>query len=280
MKVKAFGKTGATVSVIGQGTWNVAESGAQLEAAKAALKRGIELGMTHIDTAEMYGAGNVERVVAAALKGVPRERYFLVSKALPSHATFDGIARACEASLKRLDASYLDCYLLHWPSEVALQETMRGLEALVERGLCRSVGVSNFDSGDMLEAQSYLRNVPLACNQVLYHLRERGIEHQLIETAAENEIAVVAYTPFGRGRMPSAQQAVLERIAQRHGVGAHAIALAFLTRHDNVFAIPKASSAAHQEQNAAAGDLKLSDQDVAAIEDAFPIGPRGPLATI
>lgn len=280
MRSGQFGTTGLTFPVIGQGTWNLPESGAAVEEAAQALRRGLDLGMTHIDTAEMYGGGNVERIVGAALHGVARDRYELVSKVLPSHARYDDVLRACEASLTRLRVSYLDCFLLHWPSEEPLRETMRALETLVERGLARSIGVSNFDLDDMLEAQSYLRNVPLACNQVLYNLRERGIEHRLLPAAREREIAIVAYTPFGRGRMPSSGRAVLERIAQAHRASAHAVQLAFLTRSTGVFAIPKAASTAHVEENAAAGDLVLRDDEIRAIDAAFPIGDDGPLATL
>ena len=186
-------------------------------------------------------------------------------------------------SLRRLGVEYVDLYLLHWPSDHPLEETMRALEALVTAGKVRYAGVSNFDAQAMLEAAGYLRDVPLACNQVLYHLRERGAEHGVIPAAKERGIAIVAYTPFGRGRFPrdeSRPGGVLATVAAKHGATARQTILAFLTREPNVFTIPKAASVAHVEENAAAGDLVLDDEDVAAIDAAFPLGAAGPLATL
>ena len=282
MKRKTFGSTGAVLPVIGQGTWDFPERGARLEDAKLALLRGIELGMTHIDTAEMYGAGRVEEIMGQTIASVAREELFITTKVLPGNASFDGIIEAADRSLARLKLEYVDLYLLHWPSEHPLQETMRALETLVEKGKTRFVGVSNFDAGEMLEAASYLREVPLACNQVLYHLHERGPEHELIPAAAARGIAIVGYTPFGRGRFPSAPHEVetLERTARKHGATPRQVILAFLTRAENVFAIPKAARATHVEENARAGDLVLDAQDVAAMDAAFPLGKRGPLATL
>jgi diketogulonate reductase-like aldo/keto reductase len=179
--------------------------------------------------------------------------------------------------------AYLDLYLLHWPSEHPLEETMRALEALVEQGKTRFIGVSNFDAGEMLEAQSYLRNVPLACNQVLYHLHERGIEHALIPQARQRNVAIVAYTPFGRGHFPRVESkagGVLAQVGAKHGVTPRQVILAFLTREANVFSIPKASRIAHVEENAAAGDIVLDAADCSAIDAAFPRGHAGPLATL
>ncbi len=283
MKSKPFAKTGVEVAVIGQGTWDVPESGAALAEAKHAIRRGIELGMTHLDTAEMYGAGRVEELLGEAIAGLPREALFVTSKVLPSNATYEGTIAACERGLRRMKIEYFDLYLLHWPSPHSLEETMRALEALIRAGKTRFVGVSNFDVEEMLEARGYLREVPLSCNQVLYHLRERGAERGLIPTAASHGIAVVAYTPFGRGRFPRAESkegGTLARIAQKHGATPRQVILAYLTREANVFTIPKASTTAHVEQNAAAGDLLLDAADVAAIDAAFPIGAEGPLATL
>jgi diketogulonate reductase-like aldo/keto reductase len=283
MKTKPFGRSGVDVATIGQGTWDVPESGARWSEAKQALRRGIELGMTHLDTAEMYGAGRVEELLGEAIAGIARERLFVTSKVLPSNAGFDATIAACERSLRRLRLDHLDLYLLHWPSNHPLEETMRALETLVERGKTRFVGVSNFEAEAMLEAASYLRNVPLACNQVLYHFRERGVEHRVIPQARDRGIAVVAYTPFGRGEFPRGQSkpgGVLERIAATHGATPRQVILAFLTRESNVFTIPKASRVAHVEENAGAGDLTLDAADIAAIDAAFPRGDDGPLASL
>ena len=283
MQTKQFGRTGVELPVIGQGTWDVPESGARLAQAKTALLRGIELGMTHIDTAEMYGSGRVEEIVGETISGVAREKLFLTTKVLPGNATYKGTLAAAERSLRRLGTDYADLYLLHWPSEHPLDDTMRALEALVTQGKARFIGVSNFDTGDMLAAAGYLREVPLTCNQVLYHLLERGPEHDLIPQAAERGIAIVAYTPFGRGRFPHEQSGpggVLDSVARKYGATPRQVILAFLTREPNVFTIPKAASVAHVEENAGAGDLALDADDVAAIDAAFPVGKPRPLATL
>lgn len=282
MKSKAFGPTGLELPVIGQGTWDMPESGARKAEAIAALRRGIELGMTHLDTAEMYGAGAVERLLGEAIAGIARERLFITSKVLPSNASYDGTIAACDRSLKRMKLDYFDLYLLHWPSSEPLEETMRALADLVRSGKTRFVGVSNFDVDEMLDARDLLGEVPLACNQVLYHLRERGIEHRLLPAAREAGIAIVAYTPFGRGAIPrnGTPMQTLQRIAQKHGATDRQVMLAFLTRDPDVFTIPKAATIAHVEQNAAAADLVLDTEDIAAIDAAFPAGRPGPLATL
>jgi diketogulonate reductase-like aldo/keto reductase len=282
MKQKSFGATGVELPAIGQGTWNMPQSGAGRKEAVRALRRGIELGMTHLDTAEMYGAGAVEELLGEAIRGTARERLFIASKVLPENATYAGTLEAARRSVARLRCDYLDLYLLHWPGSHPLEETMRGLEELVEQGTVRFAGVSNFDTDEMLEAASYLRNVPLACNQVLYHLNERGIEHRLIEAARERNIAIVAYTPFGRGaflRKPSQLQA-LAAIAKKHGATPRQVALAFLTREPNLFAIPKAASLAHVQENAEAASITLDGEDLATIDRAFARGRAGPLATL
>src|SRR5579862_1421012 len=283
MITKPFGPAGVDVAVIGQGTWDIPESGDRLTEAKQAIRRGVELGMTHLDTAEMYGSGRVEELLGDAIAGIPRERIFVTSKVLPSNALYDATLKACEKSLRRMRLEYFALYLLHWPSAHPLEETMRALETLVEQGKTRFIGVSNFDLGEMNEAASYLRSVPLSCNQVLYHLRERGIEHALVEAARNRGIAIVAYTPFGRGGFPRASSeggAALEAIANKHAATPRQVILAFLTRHPNAFTIPKAASVAHVEENARAGELVLDAADVAAIDTAFPLGVKGPLATL
>jgi diketogulonate reductase-like aldo/keto reductase len=282
MKHKPFGTTGVDLPAIGQGTWNMPESGSARREARRAIERGIELGMTHLDTAEMYGAGAVEEFLGEAIRGIPRQKLFIATKVLPSNASYQGTLDAGQRSLERLRCDYLDLYLLHWPGSYPLEETMQALEALVERGTTRFIGVSNFETDSMLEAASHLRAVPLACNQVLYHLGERGIEHELIPAARQRGIAIVAYTPFGRGGFLRAAKGrgVLERVARKHGATSRQVALAFLTREQNVFAIPKAAQVAHVEENAAAGSLTLDAGDVVAIDEAFPRGRAGPLATL
>lgn len=282
VRSRAFGPTGVEVCTIGQGTWNFPESGAQRSQAITALRRGIELGMTHIDTAEMYGNGGVETVLGDALASMPRERLFITSKVLPANASYAGTIAACAASLRRMRLEYLDCYLLHWPGEHPLEETMRALENLVQSGKARAIGVSNFDLPELLEARSYLRSVPLSCNQVLYHLRERGIERRLLPYCERESIAITGYTPFGRGRFPreSALDGTIATIARKRAATPRQVILAFLTRSPVMFAIPKASTLDHTVENAGAGDVVLDAAEIAAIDAAFPIGDDGPLASL
>jgi diketogulonate reductase-like aldo/keto reductase len=269
---RPFGSTGREVAIIGQGTWYIDE--ADREAAIAALRRALDLGMTHIDTAEMYGSGAAEDVVGEAIAG-RRDEVFLVSKVLPQNASRKGTVAACERSLKRLKTDRLDCYLLHWRGSHPLADTVTAFERLRSDGKILSWGVSNFDVGDLDE----LREVagPPACNQVLYHLRERAIEHGVIPWCKANGVAVVAYSPFGHaGGFPgpgSPGGRVLNEIAGRHHATPRQVVLRFLTRRAPLFAIPKASSLQHVEENAAAGALHLSDAEFARIEAAFPPGP-------
>lgn len=277
-----FGPTGRAVPVVGQGTWNVPTRGARADEAKGALRRGIELGMVHVDTAEMYGDGAAERLLGDAIVGLPREQLFLVSKVLPSNAAYDGTIRACEASLKRMRVDYLDCYLLHWRGSVPLAETMRALERLVRDGKIRALGVSNFDVADLNEARAALEREPIACNQVLYHLGERTVEEHELPYCREHDIALVAYTPFGRGDWADRPGAhAVEAIARKRGATPRQMVLAFLTRDPLAFTIPKASTLAHVEENARAGDLHLDDDEIAAIDQAFPVRRRrGGLPTL
>ena len=272
MKHKKFGKAGHDVSVIGQGTWYIDQG--NRKTAVAALRRGLDLGMTHIDTAEMYG--DAELVIAEAIAG-RRDETYLVSKVLPGNTSRRGTVEACERSLKRLKTDRLDCYLLHWRGSIPLAETVEALEQLAGAGKIRSWGVSNFDADDLDELLEVTGRGKIACNQVLYHLQERAIEHAVIPWCEKHGVAVVAYSPFGHNDFPQAGSkggAVLQTIAKRHGGSARQVALAFLTRASNVFTIPKASSAEHAAENAAAGDLVLSDDDIAALDQAFPRGPK------
>ena len=282
MDFRRFGAAGVDVPRIGQGTWEFPESGARLRDAKAAIRRGIELGMTHIDTAEMYGAGRVEKIVGEAIAGIDRSRLFLTTKVLPSNASFERTIAACEHSLRRLRTDYLDLYLLHWPGSVPISETMSAFERLVKDGKVRFIGVSNFDVEEAEEARSALRHVPLVCDQVLYHLRERGVEARLLPFCKTQDVAMVAYTPFGRGRFPAASRGgkILEEIGRERGKTVRQVILNFLTRDPSVFTIPKAAQIAHVEENAGAAGWELTSDDVRRIDEVFPIADRGELATL
>src|SRR4051794_32139042 len=228
--------------------------------------------MTHIDTAEMYG--DAELVIAEAIAG-RRDDIFLVSKVLPSNASRRGTITACERSLKRLNTDRLDCYLLHWRGSYALSETVAAFEQLVDAGKIRCWGVSNFDAGDLDELLAEAGEGKIACNQVLYHLKERAIEHEVLPWCKQHGVAVVAYSPFGHDDFPSSSSKggqVLHTIAKAHKASPRQVALAFLTRDGPLFAIPKAASPAHAADNAAAGELVLGADDIAAIKNAFPLG--------
>ncbi len=270
MQKRPFGNHGAPVSVIGQGTWQM--DGRNDAGAIAALRRGLELGMTHVDTAEMYG--EAEPLVAQAMEG-RRDEVYLVSKVLPSNASRAGTIKACERSLARLKTDRLDCYLLHWRGSHPLAETFAAFEELQRAGKVLSWGVSNFDVGDLDEALAVAGAGNIACNQVLYHVGERAIEHAVIPWCEKNGVAVVAYSPFGQGDFPSPASSggrVLQEIADAHGASARQVALAFLTRRPAVFAIPKASRAEHAADNAGAGELVLTPQEIERIDKAFPRG--------
>jgi diketogulonate reductase-like aldo/keto reductase len=272
MRSKPFGRGGLDVSVIGQGTWYLDRG--DRKRAVVALRRGLELGMTHIDTAEMYG--DAEIVIAEAIEG-RRDEVFLVSKVVPSNGSRRGTITACERSLKRLKTDRLDCYLLHWRGSYPLSETVAAFDELVRAGKIRSWGVSNFDVDDLGEILDVAGEGKIACNQVLYHLRERAIEHAVIPWCERHGVAVVAYSPFGPNDFPSPQSKageVLQRIAYAHRATPRQIALAFLIREISVFAIPKAATPEHAADNAGAGELVLSQADIAALEAAFPRGPK------
>lgn len=271
---RSFGAGGPSVSSIGQGGWYI-EQGDRREAI-AALRRGLDLGLTHIDTAEMYGDGQSEAIIGEAITG-RRDGVFLVSKVLPHNASRQGVRAACERSLKHLKTDRLDCYLLHWRGPHPLAETFTTFEALKQEGKILSWGVSNFDEDDLDEALATAGAGRIACNQVLYHLRERAIEHAVIPWCERHGVAVTAYSPFGHHDFPapgSAQSKVLAEIAEAHDATPRQVALAFLTRRPTVFAIPKASSLAHVEDNAGALELTLSESDVTRIDAAFPRGRK------
>ena len=272
MEQRPFGSAPRDVPVIGQGTWYIDD--AHRPTAVAALRRGLELGMTHIDTAEMYG--DAEIVVGEAIAG-RRDEVFLVSKVLPSNASRSGTVAACERSLARLRTDRLDCFLLHWPGSHPLEETFAAFERLQDQGKILSWGVSNFDVPDLEAAWTAGGEGRIACNQVLYHLEERAIEHAVLPWCENHGVAVVAYSPFGHDSFPGPRSPggrVLEEIAASHGATARQVALRFLVRRPSTFTIPKASSPEHAGDNAGAGALRLTDAELARIDAAFPLGPR------
>ncbi len=272
METRSFGPTRRQVPVIGQGTWEIDQS--DRVSVIAALRMGLDLGMTHVDTAEMYG--DAEKLIAEAIAG-RRDEVFLVSKVLPQHASRAGTRSACEMSLARLRTDRLDCYLLHWRGRYPLEDTIAAFEDLKEEGKILSWGVSNFDRPDLEEAWRIADEGALTCNQVLYHLQERAIEHAVLPWCEKHGVAVVAYSPFGHGRFPGPNTPggrVLEAIAANRWVTPRQVALRFLVRRPSVFAIPKASSPEHAAENAEAGDLRLSEDEIALIDEAFPLEPR------
>lgn len=272
MEQRRFGSTKREVAVIGQGTWYI-DNGDRASAI-AALRQGLDLGMTHIDTAEMYGTA--EEVIAEAI-AERRDEVFLVSKVLPQNASRSGTIAACEKSLARLKTDRLDSYLLHWRGQHPLEETIAAFEQLQHEGKILSWGVSNFDVADLEEVQKIAGEGHLACNQVLYHLSERAIEHAVIPWCEKHGVAVVAYSPFGHGDFPSPRTDgghVLQEIAAAHNATPRQVALRFLVRHPSLFTIPKASNPEHAAENAGAGELNLNQAELNRIDAAFPIGTR------
>jgi diketogulonate reductase-like aldo/keto reductase len=281
LPLRRFGPTPREVPIVGQGTWRSDEASAR--DAVAALRRGLDLGMTHIDTAELYGSGAAEKIVATAIEG-RRDEVFLVSKVLPSNASRRGTVAACEKSLTRLKTDRLDCYLLHWPGSHPLEETIAAFESLVRDGKIRAWGVSNFDVDDLDRLAAIAGPGHPACNQVLYHLEERAIEHAVLPWCTKRGTAVVAYTPFGENPQvfdPGSRHGrVLAQVAAAHQATSRQVALAFLLGNSNTFVIPKASTLRHVEENAGAGSLTLSDAEIALIETTFPRGKRRALPMI
>lgn len=274
MTTRTFGMSCASVSRIGQGSW-YSERGDRAEAI-AAFRRGLDLGLTHIDTAEMYGDGLAEELIGEAIEG-RRDEVFLVSKVLPHNASRSGTIAACERSLNRLRTERLDCYLLHWRGGHPLEETFSAFETLRSDGKILSWGVSNFDEDDLDEALEVAGRGRIACNQVLYHLRERAIEHAVIPWCEAHGVAVTAYSPFGHSDFPAPDSAggrVLGEIAQGLGATPRQVALAFLARRDSVFPIPKAGRTRHVEEVAGALTLDLPAEAIARIDAAFPRGRK------
>jgi diketogulonate reductase-like aldo/keto reductase len=258
---------GEAVPALGQGTWMMGEQRSGRAEEVAALRLGLDLGMTLIDTAEMYGSGGAEEIVAEAIQG-RRDEAFLVSKVLPENATRRGTIAACERSLKRLKTDRIDLYLLHWRGSPALPETLEGFAALARDGKIRHWGVSNFDTEDMAELVALAGGEAVASNQVLYNLARRGIEHDLMPWCRTRGIPIMAYSPIEQGRM--LKHKALGAVAARHGATPAQVALAWLLCQDGVIVIPKARAAAHVRENRNALDVELSAADLAALDRAFP----------
>ncbi|MCL4766229.1 MAG: aldo/keto reductase [Hyphomicrobiaceae bacterium] len=260
-------RNGARVPALGLGTWVMGERRGSRSAEIKALQLGIDLGMTLIDTAEMYGEGGAEEVVGEAIAG-RRDTVFVVSKVYPHNASRDGAVAACERSLRRLRIDTLDLYLLHWRGSIPLAETVEAFEKLKADGKIRAWGVSNFDPADMTELSMVAPEGACVANQVLYHLGSRGIEWDLLPETGAQGIAVMAYSPLGQGRILS--DPVLKAMAANRGIAAATLALGWVLRHDNVIAIPKAAKLDHVRANAAAADLTLDAAELAALDEAFP----------
>jgi diketogulonate reductase-like aldo/keto reductase len=264
--------SGEAVPVLGQGTWYIGDDPQRRADEIAALRLGLDLGMTLIDTAEMYGNGAAEQLVGEAIAG-RRDEVFLVSKVLPGNATRLGTIAACERSLQRLRTDRLDLYLLHWRGGTPLQETLGAFETLAKSGKIRHFGVSNLDRADMEELWSLEGGAAAATDQVLYNLTRRGIEQDLLPWCRERGVPIMAYSPIEQGRL--LRHPALRAAAARHGATPSQAALAWVLRHDGVIAIPKAGDPCHVRENRAALDLSLTDHDLAALDRAFP-PPAGP----
>jgi diketogulonate reductase-like aldo/keto reductase len=260
------------VPQLGQGTWAMGESSRTRKEEVAALRLGLDLGMTLIDTAEMYANGSAEEVVAEAIEG-RRDEVFLVTKVLPENATRAGTIAACERSLKRLRTDRIDLYLLHWRGRIGLEETLAGFAALIEAGAIRSWGVSNFDIGDMEELLALPGGDACATNQVLYNLRRRGIEYGLLPWCRGRGVPIMAYSPIEQGRL--LRERTLTSVAVRHRATPAEIALAWVLRQSDMTVVPKAANVEHVRENRAALNIALTDADLAELDHAFP-PPRGP----
>lgn len=269
--------SGKTIGPVGQGTWFLGEHAATFQTESTALRAGIEAGMTLIDTAEMYGDGAAERLVGAAIQGFQREDLFLVSKVYPHNAGRRGIFKSCEASLRRMGTDYMDLYLLHWRGSVPLAETVACMEELKEKGRIRAWGVSNLDTADIRELLSVKNGGHCATDQVLYHLGSRGIEFDLLPLLRKHNIPVMAYCPLaqaGRLRRGLLESPAVQEIASAHQALPAQILLAFLLAKPGVLPIPRTGNASHTLENAGAAQIKLSEEELAALNRAFPAPTR------
>jgi diketogulonate reductase-like aldo/keto reductase len=259
--------SGREIPVLGQGTWRMGEDSSQKDAEITALRLGLDMGMTLIDTAEMYGEGGAEKIVGEAIAN-RRESVFLVSKVYPHNASRKGAVAACERSLKRLKTDCIDLYLLHWRSSIPLSETLEAFESLKQAGKIRDYGVSNFDADDMKKAINLPNGKQIATNQVLYNLARRGIEWDLLPWSRQNNIPIMAYSPIEQKAILN--NSVLKAVASRHNATPAQIALAWLLQQQGIIAIPKASNPTHVKENSAALDIQLTQQDLTELDKAFP----------
>lgn len=259
--------SGQDIPILGLGTWQMGENPQQRQSEVAALRHGLNLGMTLIDTAEMYGEGGAEEVVAQAISGC-RSQVFLVSKVYPHNASRHGAIASCERSLRRLNTDYLDLYLLHWRGSIPLAQTLEAFEALLLAGKIRSYGVSNFDIKDMTETCQLACGEAIVTNQVLYNLMRRGIEWDLLPWCQKKGIPVMAYSPVEQGRL--LRNLKLQALAQERGVSAAQLAIAWLLHQQNVVVIPKSSRIEHVEQNRAALQIQLSVEELDRLDEVFP----------
>ncbi|MFD3330789.1 aldo/keto reductase [Streptomyces sp. NPDC058701] len=268
-----MGPGSTPVPVIGQGTWKL--NRADPHTVSRALHAGLDAGMTHIDTAEMYGNGAVEKFLGKVLIH-RRQEIFLASKVKPQNASYDGLIAACERSLRRLRTDHLDLYLLHWPGPHPLEETLSAFRRLHAEGKISSFGVSNFNRCHLEQLSELTADEEIACNQVLYNLGERAIEHRVVPGCREQNIGIVGYSPLGSGLFPPRTPAAgktLHRIAKEHGASERQIALAFLVRNPGFFLLPRTSSVAHVQENGRATEIHLSKEEIASLEHAYPLGP-------
>jgi diketogulonate reductase-like aldo/keto reductase len=259
MNQKPLGKTGIRISEIGQGTW-------QYHGDIKPLKAGISFGATHIDTAEIYGT---EPLVGRAIEG-ERDKVFLATKVSAQHLRYEDVLKACEGSLSRLNTNFVDLYMVHWPNpRIPIKETMRAMEELVKKGKIKHIGVSNFSTQELKEAQEALSSQEIVSNQVEYNLETREIEKDLIPYCKSQKVTVVAYSPLSRGQISRSKDSTLEKIAAKYGKTKAQVALNFLTREENVVAIPKASSVEHVKENCEASGWRLSQEDLKLIGEKF-----------
>jgi diketogulonate reductase-like aldo/keto reductase len=270
-------RTGDSVPALGQGTWRMGEDRRRHAQEVAALQLGLDLGMSLIDTAEMYGDGGAEQVVGEAIRG-RRDEVYLVTKVLPQNASRTGTVAACERSLKHLGTDRVDLYLLHWRGSYPLEETLRAFQDLIQQGKIRSWGVSNFDVDDMEELTKLAGGAEAVTNQVLYNLTRRGIEWDLLPWCRRNQMPITAYSPIEQGRLLSNRG--LDEVVKRHGATPAQIALAWVLNSGSI-AIPRARSEAHVRENRAASDIRLTTQDLADLDRSFPPPRRKePLAVL
>ena len=261
---------GAGLPALGLGTWRMGEDPSRRRQEVAALRLGLDLGMTLIDTAEMYASGVAEEITGEAIRG-RRDEVYLVSKVLPSNASRTGTVEAAERSLKRLGTDHIDLYLLHWQGSHPLEDTLEALQQLVDEQKILHFGVSNFDTDELQDAERHPLGENITVNQVMYNLGRRGIEWSLLPWCAERAVAVMAYAPLEQGRLRT--QTALNSVAARHHVAVESVAIGWTLRHPLMVSIPKASNPDHVRANAAAMTLELTEEDIAALDRAYP-APR------